>query len=99
MIINPIIRRSTLSARGAHAAMVAAIVSVMDVPQDVRWRDHWYRVTAFAKSRHRNKICGVSQSSNGITPKLECWRGRKSRALGAAFVKCDRRRRSAPLDL
>src|SRR6266404_1021131 len=46
MIINPVMMRSALKARGVHAAMV----SFMKAPSSPRRRLNWYRVAALRES-------------------------------------------------
>jgi hypothetical protein len=77
--------RSTLNARGAHAASV----SVMNcVPRDVYSRGHWYRVRRGAESRPHNKIGGrfAQQQRNNakaevFTALMHTKKGRNSPAL------------------
>jgi hypothetical protein len=71
MIINPVTIRSTLKARGAHAANF----SIMTVSPSVE-APNSYRVAALRERISPEEIGDVSQSSEGIMPPAKCMRRR-----------------------
>jgi hypothetical protein len=74
MIIRPVMMRSTLSARGAQAAMVAAIVSIMNVSPDFLVAGGIIGIATQppGKAVRHKKIRGLSHGSNGIMRQPKC---------------------------
>src|SRR6266403_1191329 len=70
MIINPVMMRSALKARGVHAAMV----SFMKAPSSPRRRLNWYRVAALRESFGWQRNLASFAEQQGIMPLDECMR-------------------------